>query len=151
MEGSFLLILEKEIRSLDELDQFAAEFLKLFPTGGMFGLAGDLGAGKTTFVRAVLKQILPGLGRTLSPSFTIHQSYRTKPPVDHFDFYRLENLSKETVLEIGYWEACEAAKLRQGFVFVEWPERAAGLDLGLFYLVTIRVTDGSRVFSVLKQ
>ena len=117
------------IISAETLSKSAEEFLKLYPEGGVFGLRGPLGVGKTTWVKAlvkVLSQRTPGLEspRVVSPSFVIHQTYETKPRVEHFDFYRLELRTPESLIEIGFWEAVERAQAEKGYVFVEWPDKA---------------------------
>ena len=117
----------KIITTLEELDRFAEAFLKKHRDGGVFGLSGDLGAGKTTFVRALISSISKANGkevpRVTSPSYVLHQSYSLSPSVDHFDLYRLEAISEETLWEMGYFDALDKSKASKGFVFVEWPEK----------------------------
>ena len=80
-------------------------------------LQGELGAGKTTFARALLQDL--GIQEDVpSPTFTLLQIYETPHfPIYHFDFYRIKN---ETELEELGWEEA----LANGLVIAEWPERA---------------------------
>jgi tRNA threonylcarbamoyl adenosine modification protein YjeE len=116
---------------LDALAQFAAHFLQVNPTG-VFGLQGDLGVGKTAFVRSVVETLWASYGhkapRVISPSYVLHQQYRLSDfvRVDHFDLYRLDTLTEEGLVEMGFMEALESAKTGS-LLFVEWPERLPAL------------------------
>jgi tRNA threonylcarbamoyladenosine biosynthesis protein TsaE len=90
--------------------------------GDIVGLKGELGAGKTTLARAILRAaagdpdlIVP------SPTFTLVEVYETgRGTYWHFDLYRLE--SPEQIYELG-WEEAQA----EGIVLIEWPERLGAL------------------------
>jgi tRNA threonylcarbamoyl adenosine modification protein YjeE len=83
--------------------------------GDVVALFGDLGSGKTTLSRGVLR----GLGHTgpvPSPTFTLVQHYETRDlTVAHFDLYRLA--ARDEIFELGLDEACH-----EGAVLIEWPE-----------------------------
>lgn len=84
------------------------------------GLRGELGVGKTTFARGVIRA-LGGGGDVPSPTFTLVQVYDTRSaPVWHFDLYRLAR--PEDVYELGFEEA-----LAEAIALVEWPERLGPL------------------------
>lgn len=87
--------------------------------GDVLALSGDLGAGKSTLARALIRALAddPSLD-VPSPTFTLVQSYDGRLPVHHFDLYRLTDASE--LGELGFDEA-----LAEGAALVEWPERAA--------------------------
>lgn len=90
----------------------------------VFTLVGDLGAGKTHFVKGFVK----GLGCSqlvTSPTFTLLNVYEGgKVPVYHFDMYRLNSL--EEAQEMGFDEYFDLKNL-DGIVMVEWPSQVEGL------------------------
>jgi tRNA threonylcarbamoyl adenosine modification protein YjeE len=99
------------------LAAWAADFVR---AGDFLALSGDLGAGKTTFARALLRALLddPEL-EAPSPTFTLMQVYQGPEfPVVHADFYRLRGA--EELTQLGWDEAVEGA-----VTLVEWPHRAA--------------------------
>ncbi len=115
------------IGKLSDWDAFAREFVSQNVEGGFFGLRGELGVGKTSFVRSVVQVLCDRAGaqapRVVSPSYVLHQHYPLSPSVDHWDLYRLENLSMEGLMETGFFDVLSEAQRARGFVFVEWAER----------------------------
>jgi hypothetical protein len=89
--------------------------------GDLITLTGDLGAGKTTFARALIRAMLDDVQAEVpSPTFTIVQPYVTpRIEIAHFDLYRLSDAAE--IDEIGFDEAVSS-----GLALVEWPERADG-------------------------
>ncbi|TPI12297.1 tRNA (adenosine(37)-N6)-threonylcarbamoyltransferase complex ATPase subunit type 1 TsaE [Mesorhizobium sp. B4-1-3] len=86
--------------------------------GDAIALRGDLGAGKSTLARALIRALADDAGLEVpSPTFTLVQSYETRIPVHHFDLYRLS--APDELDELGLDDA-----LGQGAALVEWPERA---------------------------
>ena len=89
--------------------------------GAVLALTGELGAGKTHFVKGVAAG-LGYFGEVTSPTFTLVHEYTGGPaPLYHFDFYRLE--SAEEAIDIGLDDFFEST----GIVAIEWAEKFPGL------------------------
>ncbi|MBI1206422.1 MAG: tRNA (adenosine(37)-N6)-threonylcarbamoyltransferase complex ATPase subunit type 1 TsaE [Azospirillum sp.] len=107
-------------------DQTATETLagalaRLLRPGDVVALAGDLGAGKTTLARAVIRALTSPQEEVPSPTFTLVQTYQGRSgTLWHFDFYRLGTWDE--IVELGWDDA-----VADGIVLVEWPERAGPL------------------------
>lgn len=102
------------------LCRFAADFAKALKPGDCIALHGDLGAGKTTFARAVIRAAADDFSDSLevpSPTFTLVQLYETPIPVAHMDLYRINDPVELDDLGL------EAA-LQTGAALIEWPSRA---------------------------
>jgi hypothetical protein len=112
----------RSLASEAETRQLAADIAGVIRPGDWIALSGDLGAGKSTFARALIRALAgdPEL-EAPSPTFTLMQSYDTpRGAVVHADLYRLA--SPEEVHELGLAEALEEA-----IGLVEWPDRLNGL------------------------
>jgi len=85
-------------------------------------LSGNLGAGKTVFTKALIRNLCDAKDLEVpSPTFTLVQTYNSpKGPIYHFDLYRLED--PEEIYELGWEDA-----MHEGLCIVEWPERLGGL------------------------
>src|SRR5215469_1667277 len=108
---------ETMLTSPADTEALGARIAASLARGDAVALEGDLGAGKTTLVRAVLAAL--GHGETVpSPTFTLVQRYETpRLAIAHFDLYRIER--EEEIEELGLDEA-----LDEGAALIEWPERA---------------------------
>ena len=107
---------------MDNLGAAAAEFLEAVGENRLIAFYGNLGAGKTTFI----KELCSRLGvddNVCSPTFTIVNEYRAADgdSVFHFDFYRIDSLreAEDLGLEEYFYSGC--------FCFMEWPEKVAEL------------------------
>ena len=104
-------------KSLEDTKKLAAKFAKLTSDGCFVNLFGEIGAGKTAFVRFVA-EALDIKEKVTSPSFTILNEYHTgEIPIYHFDLYRLENEGVKTITD----ELREYSTGKQ-LTFVEWVE-----------------------------
>jgi tRNA threonylcarbamoyladenosine biosynthesis protein TsaE len=141
--------------NLAEMKKHAEDFVNRFPQGCRVGLVGELGAGKTTWVRFVVDALNEGNSqRVTSPSFTLHCSYSLKRGfVEHFDLYRLEKATESELVELGYFAALEKSQsLPHGFLFVEWPEKAKNISLlGMDYFLNFKIVGDQRELSLLSK
>ncbi|MFH1296756.1 MAG: tRNA (adenosine(37)-N6)-threonylcarbamoyltransferase complex ATPase subunit type 1 TsaE [Bacteroidota bacterium] len=106
-----------KIKSETELPRVARKLLTIYPGHRIFAFYGAMGAGKTTFIQALCREL--GVeDQALSPSFAIINEYHTyeDAPVYHMDFYRISKL--EEVYDIGYEEYLFSGH----YCFLEWPE-----------------------------
>ena len=102
------------------LAEFAADFAQHLQSGDVVALSGPLGAGKSTFVRAVVRA-LHGNDESSSPTFTFWHRYPGTPPIDHLDFFRIEDPAETR--ELGLDDAFDGSSI----VLVEWWQKAAHL------------------------
>jgi tRNA threonylcarbamoyl adenosine modification protein YjeE len=119
--------------------QLGEDIAAMLMPGDVLALHGDLGMGKTTLARAIVRALAgdPEL-EVPSPTFTLVQAYATRVPVQHFDLYRLA--SSDELEELGFDEA-----IRDGVVLIEWPDRAGPLmPRDHVSLVLSEVGDGRR-------
>jgi len=108
--------------SLTDLNGIAKELIMLFQKSRVVLFYGHMGAGKTTFIHALCKE-LEVVDDTSSPTFSIVNEYRTQKDetIYHFDFYRLN--SEMEAYDLGYEDYLYSGKL----CFIEWPEKIASL------------------------
>src|SRR5215469_15919496 len=120
-------------------EQLGATLAQRLRQGDIVGLYGELGSGKTTLARAILRAAAGDPGLIVpSPTFTLVEVYDTPHgSYWHFDLYRLEE--PEQVFELGWEEA-----LAEGIALIEWPERLGAL-LPKHLSVTLEIEgDGRR-------
>ncbi len=104
-----------------DFDAFASAFARSLRPGDVVALRGPLGAGKTTFVRAVVRALHGSDDAVSSPTFVFRQRYDGTPPIEHVDLYRVEDPAAE-LPDLALDDAFAPDRI----ALVEWPERAAG-------------------------
>ena len=100
-----------------ETIQAAEDFSKNLKVGDILLLEGDLGAGKTTFVKGLAKGLKAKIKEVVSPTFVLMNIYNGKMPIYHFDLYRLEKLQELESLNIDEYLGSD------GIAVIEWPKR----------------------------
>src|ERR671915_1681912 len=106
--------------SAAETERAGAQFSRELRPGDVVLVSGELGAGKTTFVRGALRA-LGVAGPVTSPTFVVGHAYEgTTGPVSHLDLYRLAGMADEDPGLLEPFFALDA------IVFVEWPEHGPG-------------------------
>lgn len=128
------------IASEQELDRAARLLLESFPAARVFALHGEMGAGKTTFIKAICREL--GVEEIMSsPTFAIVNEYATNEggTIYHFDFYRLENESE--AYAAGLHEYFDS----DSYCFVEWPERVPSILPSSTIHIRIRTEGQERV------
>jgi tRNA threonylcarbamoyladenosine biosynthesis protein TsaE len=132
------------LRKPSDAEEVAAFILQSHAEARVFAFIGDLGAGKTTLIKALCK-VLGVADQTSSPSFAIVNEYRTGSgdPLYHFDLYRLK--AEEELEGIGFVEYLDSGH----FCFIEWPELAEELlpTETLHVRIELR-TDGQRLVRI---
>ena len=116
---TFVRVMSETLQSSseDETRAIAARVAATLGPGAVLLLSGDLGAGKTAFVRGLAEGLGLDAGEVTSPTFTLVHEYRGgRLPLIHVDLYRLESADLD---EIGLDDDLAA----EGVVAVEWPER----------------------------
>ena len=133
--------MEITIKNIDCIQVAAQEFIAQMGESRIFAFYGSMGAGKTTFVKALCEAM--GVTDTVnSPTFAIVNEYDTPSgrPICHFDFYRIKRLAE--VYDMGY----EDYFYGRGLCFIEWPELVEELLPEETVKVVIEEQpDGSRV------
>lgn len=131
--------------SPEETEKIAYEFSQQLNAGDVVCMYGELGAGKTAFVRGLAR----GLGikdHITSPTFTIVNEYYGKMPLYHFDVYRIAD--EDEMYEIGYEEYIDG----DGVSVIEWPQLIKDILPKSYYSVKIdrnyEAGENSRIITI---
>lgn len=130
--------MEIRIDNLENIRAAAKEFVAAIGTNTVFAFYGKMGAGKTTFIKAICEEL--GVEDVItSPTFAIVNEYRSDSSgelIYHFDFYRIKKL--EEVYDMGFEDYFYSGAL----CFIEWPELIEELLPSDAVKVTIEEKDG---------
>jgi tRNA threonylcarbamoyladenosine biosynthesis protein TsaE len=138
---------ELQSHSPEETEALAAELARRLATGDVVTVAGELGSGKTTFVRGACGA-LGVRERVTSPTYTIgHRYHGDGIEVSHLDLYRFEGVSPAQALSPAEWGDLEPY-FEDAIVFVEWPEAGEGVLPAPRYAVRLRHAGAGRAVEI---
>ena len=134
------------VTHLEDIDDAARELLSFSKESKVFAFYGEMGAGKTTFIKAICKQ-LKVEDNVSSPTFSLVNEYRNKKgeKIFHFDFYRIKN--ENEAYDMGYEEYFYSGN----HCFIEWPEKIHNLLPPNYVLIRIMEKEGKRFLNFQKQ
>ena len=137
--------MEIRIENIEKIREAAREFVANIGDSTVFAFYGKMGAGKTTFIKAVCEEL--GVEDVItSPTFAIVNEYRSDASgelIYHFDFYRVKKI--EEVYDMGFEDYFYSGAL----CFIEWPELCEEVLPEDTVKVTIEETpDGTRVVTI---
>jgi tRNA threonylcarbamoyladenosine biosynthesis protein TsaE len=128
--------MEVETASPEETERVAARLAERLQPGDVVTVSGELGSGKTTFIRGACRAL--GIaGPVTSPTFTVGHRYTGDPDVSHIDLYRFAGVSAAE------WGDLEPY-FDEAICFVEWPEAAGRALPPVRATVTLAHADGDR-------
>ncbi len=120
----------EETRKYDETECLAKQVAARLRPGDIIRLHGDIGVGKTVFVRGVA-EFFGCASEVCSPTFAIMNIYSGSVPLYHFDLYRLER--EDEIFEAGLYEFLGGG----GISLVEWPELLGSYPSARVFDITI--------------
>lgn len=125
-----------ELSTIKAIEKAAEDLIDKFPQQRIFAFYGKMGAGKTTFIQAICRQ-LGTRDNVTSPSFAIINEYKTDTgnSIYHFDFYRIKEM--EEAYDLGYEDYFYSGN----YCLIEWPEKVEPLLPEDFVAVNIVVED----------
>ena len=129
-------------KNIDNLHEVSVKLLTKYPLRKIFAFYGELGSGKTTFIKTICKSLRVA-DIVNSPTFAIINVYKASDGenIYHFDFYRLKSI--EEVFDIGYEDYFYSGS----YCFIEWPDKVENLlpDHAIKVYIEVNKSDGSRI------
>ena len=128
-----------EYLKLSDLEKTGKELLEAYPKERIYAFVGKMGAGKTTFIKALCRSL--GVEEEVgSPTFSLVNEYRgsVEKTIFHFDFYRIE--TETEAYDIGLEEYLDSGN----YCFIEWPDKIDSLLPPSFVLIKIKELEGKR-------
>jgi len=147
MQPDIIIMARFYIDNVDSIQSVAADFLNGYPDYRIFAFYGELGSGKTTFIKALCRE-LGVVDLVSSPSFALIHEYQSDHfgKLYHFDFYRMEKL--EEAYDIGYEDYFYSGN----YCFIEWADKAEPLlPTGTLHIHIIADENTGRILEVSEQ
>jgi tRNA threonylcarbamoyladenosine biosynthesis protein TsaE len=133
------------VDSESETVELAKNFAKVLENGDLVLLNGDLGTGKTFFIKQICKEF--GIENVTSPSFTIVNEYHNKKNILHFDFYRIKKSVE--LFDIGIEDYINST---ESIIFIEWANLFSEILPQKKYQVDFQlINESSRIISIRKN
>ena len=126
----------EKISSVKALKKVARKLISTFPEQRVFAFYGKMGAGKTTFIQSICRELETDDNVT-SPTFALINEYKTSDlsSIFHFDFYRIKDI--EEAYDLGYEDYFYSGQ----YCFIEWPEKIESLLPAQIVEVNIEVDE----------
>ncbi|TXI13859.1 MAG: tRNA (adenosine(37)-N6)-threonylcarbamoyltransferase complex ATPase subunit type 1 TsaE [Pedobacter sp.] len=134
------------INTITQLSAAAKQLLASYKRERIFLFFGDMGVGKTTFIKSICDQL--GVCDVVSsPTYSIVNEYASKDGlvVYHFDFYRLK--SETEALDLGFEEYLDSGS----YCFIEWPEKISSYWPKRYVKVELTISGGRTICAALEQ
>ena len=139
------MIEEKICLSAEETENAGYEFAKSLAAGDFVAMRGDLGAGKTAFVRGVARYLCPE-SRVSSPTYAIVNTYRGKTTIYHFDMYRIDG--EESLYSTGFFDYLD----EDAICIAEWSEKIEEfLPVNAYYVAIDKLGENERRIKISKD